>query len=138
MASAQQVYTETNQALKTLSDVWECMLKVITQVSAAAASSFTLEPDLDQLQKTRKEYEALMTELKTKVAWIQEHHQPIKKDQDIQRDNQLDPALIKEQQDLRQTSQNVSNQLKEILGQSYSLQFQIDMLLSASHDQPTQ
>ncbi|ORZ24377.1 hypothetical protein BCR42DRAFT_402812 [Absidia repens] len=109
MASSQQVYTETNQALQNLSEVWECMLKVITQVSAAAASSFTMEPDLDQLQKTRKEYETLMTELKTKVAWIQEHHQSPKKDEDIQRDDQVDPALLKEQQDLRQVTSAQKN-----------------------------
>ncbi|KAI8339507.1 hypothetical protein BC941DRAFT_420673 [Chlamydoabsidia padenii] len=132
MTTSQQVYTETNQALDTLSDVWESMLKVLKEVSAAAATSLTMEPDLDQLQKTRKEYEALMAQLKTKVAWIQDHRLEHKQDMDQE---ELDPSLLKEQQQLRQTSQNVSNQLKQILSQSYSLQFQIDMLLSASHDQ---
>ncbi|KAI8099625.1 uncharacterized protein BX664DRAFT_355030 [Halteromyces radiatus] len=134
--STQQVYTETNEALDTLSEVWESMLKVLNQVSAAAASSFTLDPDLDQLSKTRKEYEALLTRLKTKVAWIQDNRPYNNKQQ--QEQQQLDPLLLEEQQQLRQSSQAVSDQLKDILSQSYALQFQIDMLLSASHDQPIQ
>jgi DNA repair ATPase RecN len=99
MTSSQQVYTQTNEALDTLSDVWESMLKVLTEVSAAAASSFTMEPDLDQLQKTRKEYEALLTQLKTKVAWIQEHWTESK--QDVQQAD-LDPSLVEEHEQLQQ------------------------------------
>ncbi|SAM03885.1 hypothetical protein [Absidia glauca] len=99
MTSSQQVYTQTNEALDTLSDVWESMLKVLTEVSAAAASSFTMEPDLDQLQKTRKEYEALLTQLKTKVAWIQDHWTESK--QDVQQAD-LDPSLVEEHDQLQQ------------------------------------
>lgn len=71
MPSSIEVYNHTNDALDTLSNLWQTILQIIQAVSVASASSLTAEPDLAKLQKTRKEYETLMNSLKTKVEWLQ-------------------------------------------------------------------
>ncbi|CAO3624235.1 unnamed protein product [Cunninghamella blakesleeana] len=132
----QQVNNETTQALQLLSQVKETMLKLLSQMSTASMNSLTVEPDLEQLQKYRKEYETLMTQLKTKVNWIQEHQQEVShKDNN---NSELEQTLLEEQQQLQQTSRNISDKLKHILSQTYALQLQTDVLLSASYNQPVQ
>jgi hypothetical protein len=68
--STVEVYNNANEALDTLSNLWQTMLQIIQAVSAASASSLTVEPDLAKLQKARKDFEQLITLLKTKVAWL--------------------------------------------------------------------
>lgn len=69
--SSTQIYDNANQALVTLSNLWQTMLQIIQTVSDASASSLTVEPDLVQLQKTRKEYEQLVSSLKTTLTWLE-------------------------------------------------------------------
>ncbi|KAI8088121.1 hypothetical protein BDF21DRAFT_211233 [Thamnidium elegans] len=69
--SSAQVYDNANQALITLSNLWQTMLQIIQTVSDASASSLTVEPDLVQLQKSRKEYEQLVSSLKTTITWLE-------------------------------------------------------------------
>lgn len=71
--SSTQVYDSANQALVTLSNLWQTMLQIIQTVSDASASSLTVEPDLVQLQKTRKEYEHLVSSLKTTLTWLEDN-----------------------------------------------------------------
>ncbi|KAI9303300.1 hypothetical protein BJ944DRAFT_165678 [Cunninghamella echinulata] len=135
---SQQVYREANQALQLLSQVKETMLNLLTQMSAASKASITVEPDLEQLQKYRKEYESLMAQLKSKVSWIQENQVHLKQDEGTTYEKEVDQALLEEQQQVQQASRNITEKLKHILSQSYALQLQTDTLLSASYNQPVQ
>lgn len=71
--STVEIYNKANESLDTLSNLWQTMLQIIQAVSLASAASLTVEPDLAKLQKTRKEYEQLMTTLKTNVAWLEKN-----------------------------------------------------------------
>lgn len=71
--STVEIYSKANESLDTLSNLWQTMLQIIQAVSLASAASLTVEPDLAKLQKTRKEYEQLMTTLKTNVAWLEKN-----------------------------------------------------------------
>lgn len=69
--SSAEVYNNANEALVTLSNLWQTMLQIIQTVSDASASSLTVEPDLVQLQKARKAYEQLISSLKSTVTWLE-------------------------------------------------------------------
>jgi hypothetical protein len=69
--SSVEVYNNANEALITLSNLWQTMLQIIQAVSNASASSLTVEPDLVQLQKSRKDYEQLVTSLNATITWLE-------------------------------------------------------------------
>lgn len=71
--STVEIYNKANDSLDTLSNLWQTMLQIIQAVSSASAASLTVEPDLAKLQKTRKEYEQLMTTLKSNVEWLEKN-----------------------------------------------------------------
>lgn len=71
--SSVDVYNNANEALKTLSNLWQAMLQLISAVSDASASSLTVEPDLVKHQKSRKEYEELKTSLNATIAWLEKN-----------------------------------------------------------------
>jgi hypothetical protein len=74
--STSDVYNNANEALDTLSNLWQKMLEIIQAVSAASASSLTNEPDLVKSQQTRLEYVKLLESLKEKVAWLENNKLP--------------------------------------------------------------
>lgn len=76
MSATKDVYDNANEALNTLSNLWQTMLQIIQAVSAASASSLTVEPDLVSLQKARKEYEELLASLNQKVQWLEKNKLP--------------------------------------------------------------
>ncbi|GAA5816254.1 hypothetical protein MFLAVUS_009780 [Mucor flavus] len=128
--SSTQVYDSANQALVTLSNLWQTMLQIIQTVSDASASSLTVEPDLVQLQKTRKEYEQLVSSLKTTLTWLEANklkHVESIDSPDLQ-------ESIQEHERLQEKSFVVSDKLKRMLNQSYALQFQLEMLFTSSQD----
>ncbi|GAA5806551.1 hypothetical protein EDC94DRAFT_663118 [Helicostylum pulchrum] len=128
--SSTQIYDNANQALVTLSNLWQTMLQIIQTVSDASASSLTVEPDLVQLQKTRKEYEQLVSSLKTTLTWLEANQ--LKQVESI---NSPDlQESIQEHEQLQEKSFIVSNKLKRMLNQSYALQFQLEMLFTSSQD----
>ncbi|CDH50307.1 predicted protein [Lichtheimia corymbifera JMRC:FSU:9682] len=126
------LYNQSSDALSTLGDVWDKILAVMQSVSEAASESLRSEPNLVQLQKDRRELDALFDTLKKQVAWIQENKSALNTIQDTP-DNEIEQEL-KEQKELRETSDRLSDQIKRLLSQSYALQFQTDMLLASSHD----
>ncbi|KAJ8663209.1 hypothetical protein O0I10_001386 [Lichtheimia ornata] len=126
------LYNQSSDALSTLGDVWDKILAVVQSVSEAASESLRSEPNLVQLQKDRRELDALFDTLKKQVAWIQENKSALNTIQDTP-DNEIEQEL-KEQKELRETSDRLSDQIKRLLSQSYALQFQTDMLLASSHD----
>lgn len=71
--SSVDVYNNANEALKTLSNLWQAMLQLIQAVSDASASSLTVEPDLAKHQRSRKEYEELKISLHTAIAWLEKN-----------------------------------------------------------------
>ncbi|CDS13625.1 hypothetical protein LRAMOSA05801 [Lichtheimia ramosa] len=126
------LYSQSSDALCTLGDVWDKTLALMQSVSEAASDSLRSEPNLVQLQKDRRELDALFDTLKKQVAWIQENKSTLNTIQDTP-DDELEQEL-KEQKELRETSDRLSDQIKRLLSQSYALQFQTDMLLASSHD----
>ncbi|KAI8992672.1 hypothetical protein BDB01DRAFT_446075 [Pilobolus umbonatus] len=126
--SNREVYQKVNVAIETLSNLWESMLKMIQAVSAASASSLTVEPDLIQLQKVRKHYEQLLTSLRSTVNWLENNE--IKAASSSNYKNIV--LLEKEQAGLKEESERVTTQLKGMISQSYALQFQMEMFLSSS------
>ncbi|KAI8068052.1 hypothetical protein BC940DRAFT_346816 [Gongronella butleri] len=135
MAISEQLFQESQEALYVLADVWESMLKVLEQAAQASASSFTDEPNLDDLQRCRQTYEGHLKRLKTKLAWIQDNRQTLNDKQHVERD---DPALVEKQQQLRQRAQDLSDRLKQLLGDSSSLQFELDVILASTDYHPVQ
>ncbi|KAG2232813.1 hypothetical protein INT48_005681 [Thamnidium elegans] len=128
--SSAQVYDNANQALITLSNLWQTMLQIIQTVSDASASSLTVEPDLVQLQKSRKEYEQLVSSLKTTITWLEANQ--LKQVESI--DSPDLQESIREHEQLQEKSVIVSDKLKRMLNQSYALQFQLEMLFTSSQD----
>ncbi|KAG0164961.1 hypothetical protein DFQ30_009157 [Apophysomyces sp. BC1015] len=129
MPTSAEIYSKSNESLDTLSDLWESMLTILQIVSATSAKSLTAEPDLAAIQKARRDYEALLTKLKSSTEWLDANN--------IVQDNPTTvDHLCEEQADLRKESAILSDQLKRLLSQSYALQFQINILLASSHDQP--
>ncbi|KAL7312103.1 hypothetical protein PS15m_007904 [Mucor circinelloides] len=129
--STVEIYNKANESLDTLSDLWQTMLQIIQAVSLASAASLTVEPDLAKLQKTRKEYEQLMTTLKTNVAWL-EKNQVNESELDVETETYTSGLV--EQDILQKESTRVNDQLKRLLNQSYALQFQLEMLFTSSQD----
>ncbi|KAI9267945.1 hypothetical protein BDA99DRAFT_535470 [Phascolomyces articulosus] len=130
----EKVYQESNNALDTLSNIWESTLTLLRAITDASSNSLRAEPDLMQLQKHRKDLDALFEQLKTQATWLQENKEKIGKLGANELNPELDQAL-EEQRVLRQESIQLSDQLKQLLSQSYALQFQMDMLLASCHDQ---
>lgn len=97
--AASEVNTNVNEALVTLSNLWQKMLQIIQAVSATSASSLTVEPDLVALQKIRKEYEQLMTSLKTTAAWLKANELQTPADESMATDD-LERLLV-EQDELK-------------------------------------
>ncbi|KAG1115242.1 hypothetical protein G6F42_013984 [Rhizopus arrhizus] len=129
--STVEIYSKANESLDTLSNLWQTMLQIIQAVSLASAASLTVEPDLAKLQKTRKEYEQLMTTLKTNVAWL-EKNQLNESELDVETETYTSGLV--EQDILQKESTRVNDQLKRLLNQSYALQFQLEMLFTSSQD----
>ncbi|KAL7325209.1 hypothetical protein PS15p_207725 [Mucor circinelloides] len=129
--STVEIYNKANESLDTLSNLWQTMLQIIQAVSLASAASLTVEPDLAKLQKTRKEYEQLMTTLKTNVAWL-EKNQVNESELDVETETYTSGLV--EQDILQKESTRVNDQLKRLLNQSYALQFQLEMLFTSSQD----
>lgn len=94
-----EVNTIVNEALITLSNLWQKMLQIIQAVSATSASSLTVEPDLVALQKIRKEYEQLMTSLKTTATWLKANELQTPADESMATD-ELEGLLV-EQDELK-------------------------------------
>ncbi|KAI8879002.1 hypothetical protein K501DRAFT_227394 [Backusella circina FSU 941] len=127
MATATEVYEKSNQALETLSNLWQSMLDIIQAVSASSAASLTAEPDLAGLQNARKEYEQLVSTLKTLTTWLDENKLDVNREQE-----ETNSELLQEQDQLKQEAAHVSDKLKRMISQSYALQFQIELYLSSS------
>jgi hypothetical protein len=104
-----QVYNNANDALNTLSNLWQTMLQIIQAVSAASASSLTAEPDLAKLQKTRKEYETLMNSLKAKVEWLQANQL---KQNELELETENYKSDLKEQEELQLVSRSIVDLIK--------------------------
>ncbi|KAI9491075.1 hypothetical protein BDB00DRAFT_874760 [Zychaea mexicana] len=130
-----KVYQESNSALDTLSSVWEATLDLLRVITEASSNSMRSEPNLMQLQKHRKSLDALLDQLKTQSTWLQENKDKANRTEAVESNPGLDQAL-QEQRELRQESIQLSDQLKQLLSQSYALQFQMDMLLASCHDHP--
>lgn len=94
------LYNQSSDALSTLGDVWDKILAVVQSVSEAASESLRSEPKLVQLQKDRRELDALFDTLKKQVAWIQENKSALNTIQDTP-DNEIEQEL-KEQKELRE------------------------------------
>lgn len=94
------LYNQSSDALSTLGDVWDKILAVVQSVSEAASESLRSEPNLVQLQKDRRELDALFDTLKKQVAWIQENKSALNTIQDTP-DNEIEQEL-KEQKELRE------------------------------------
>ncbi|OAD06743.1 hypothetical protein MUCCIDRAFT_107330 [Mucor lusitanicus CBS 277.49] len=107
------------------------MLQIIQAVSSASAASLTVEPDLAKLQKTRKEYEQLMTTLKSNVEWLEKNEV---NENELDLETEAYTSGLVEQEALRKESTRVNDQLKRLLNQSYALQFQLEMLFTSSQD----
>jgi hypothetical protein len=97
MASATEIYEKSNQALETLSNLWQSMLNIIQAVSASSAASLTAEPDLAGLQNARKEYQHLVSTLKTLTTWLDENKLVNKEQQE-----EASSELLQEQDQLKQ------------------------------------
>ncbi|KAG2227150.1 hypothetical protein INT45_003880 [Circinella minor] len=131
----EKVYNESNNALDTLSNIWESTLTLLRAITEASSNSLRAEPDLMQLQKLRKDLDALLEKLKGQATWLQDNKDKVGRKEG---ENELNPELnqaLEEQRALRQESIQLSDQLKQLLSQSYALQFQMDMLLASCHDQ---
>ncbi|CAO3609403.1 unnamed protein product [Mucor fragilis] len=129
--STVEIYNKANGSLDTLSNLWQTMLQIIQEVSLASAASLTVEPDLAKLQKTRKEYEQLMTTLKSDVAWLEKNKV---KENELDVETEIYTSGLVEQEALQTESTRVNDQLKRLLNQSYALQFQLEMLFTSSQD----
>ncbi|KAL1933151.1 hypothetical protein VTP01DRAFT_8829 [Rhizomucor pusillus] len=137
-ATPQEIYRGCNEALDTLADVWDHMLKLLQNVSQASGKSLRVEPNLTELQQSRRDLDNLFAKLKSSATWLQEHKQALDGSRvmtDTTGQQQLHSA-IREQDQLRQESIRVSEQVKALLSQSYALQFQLDMLLASCQDHP--
>ncbi|CAO3610832.1 unnamed protein product [Mucor hiemalis] len=110
--TASEVNTNVNEALATLSNLWQKMLQIIQAVSATSASSLTVEPDLVGLQKIRKEYEQLMASLKTTATWSKANELQSPADESITID-ELE-SLLTEQDELKKEFDRVTDQLKRM------------------------
>ncbi|KAI9323206.1 hypothetical protein BX666DRAFT_1884295 [Dichotomocladium elegans] len=138
------IYTHSNKALDTLGEVWDTFLVLIQAVSEASNNVHRAEPNLVQLQKDRRALDALLATLKSQVEWIQTHDHA--ENQQVQDNNNNKPKddddaaelapLLQQQAELATESARLSDQIKRLLSQSYSLQFQMDMLMASSHDPP--
>ncbi|KAI8142472.1 hypothetical protein BJV82DRAFT_669620 [Fennellomyces sp. T-0311] len=129
-----KVYQESNNALDTLSSIWDTMLTLLRAITEASNNSLRAEPDLVQLQKHRKDLDALLEKLKTQASWLQQNKNELDHSANDVSRPELD-RVLQEQNALRQESIQLSEQLKRLLSQSYALQFQMDMLLASCHDQ---
>ncbi|KAI9247855.1 hypothetical protein BY458DRAFT_536669 [Sporodiniella umbellata] len=124
--SSSQVYEHANDALLTLTSLWETMLKIIRSVSTASGSSLTVEPNLVELQKSRKEFERLTKLLQTTTAWLEQHERPKKAPEQT---NSADWQLLsKENEEAVKEADSVNEQLRQLLDKSYTLQLQMEML----------
>ncbi|GAN06633.1 hypothetical protein MAM1_0130d06120 [Mucor ambiguus] len=129
--SAVEIYNKANNSLDTLSNLWQTMLQIIQAVSSASAASLTVEPDLAKLQETRKEYEQLMTTLKSDVEWLEKNKV---NENELDLETETYKLGLVEQEVLQKESTRVNDQLKRLLNQSYALQFQLEMLFTSSQD----
>lgn len=100
------LYNQSSDALCTLGDVWDKTLALMQSVSEAASESLRNEPNLVQLQKDRRELDALFDTLKKQVAWIQENKSTLNTIQDTP-DDELEQEL-KEQKELREVCGRVA------------------------------
>lgn len=100
------LYSQSSDALCTLGDVWDKTLALMQSVSEAASESLRNEPNLVQLQKDRRELDALFDTLKKQVAWIQENKSTLNTIQDTP-DDELEQEL-KEQKELREVCGRVA------------------------------
>lgn len=98
MVSATEYYNKSTGALDTLSDIWQSMLQILQDVSAASASSLTVEPDLIKLQKARKDYEQLLVTLKAAIEWLQSNQL---NEEDLQSETEIYKTSLQEQTTLQ-------------------------------------
>ncbi|KAK4509031.1 uncharacterized protein ATC70_007380 [Mucor velutinosus] len=129
--STAEIYNKANNSLNTISNLWQSMLQIIQAVSSASAASLTVEPDLAKLQKTRKEYEQLMTTLKSDLEWLEKNKV---NESELDLETEAYTSGLVEQEALQKESTRVNDQLKRLLNQSYALQFQLEMLFTSSQD----
>lgn len=99
MATAREVYDKSTDALNTLSNIWQSMLQILQDVSAATASSLTVEPDLLKLQKARKDYEQLLNSLGSTLEWLQLNQL---NEEELGLETDIYKAKLKEQAQLQQ------------------------------------
>lgn len=104
--STVEIYNKANGSLDTLSNLWQTMLQIIQEVSLASAASLTVEPDLAKLQKTRKEYEQLMTTLKSDVAWLEKNKV---KENELDVETEIYTSGLVEQEALQTVSSGIHN-----------------------------
>lgn len=103
-ATPQEIYRGCNEALDTLADVWDHMLKLLQNVSQASGKSLRVEPNLTELQQSRRDLDNLFAKLKSSATWLQEHKQALDGSRvmtDTTGQQQLHSA-IREQDQLRQ------------------------------------
>ncbi|KAI7873012.1 hypothetical protein BDF14DRAFT_1877463 [Spinellus fusiger] len=131
------VFNQANAALDNLSSVWDAMMAIIQTTAAAASNSLTKEPDLIALQGARKTYETFINNLTQNTEWLENNMDlmPAGTPDTENSDTPYRRQLLREQEELRKESESLSQKLHKLLSQSYALQFQIDMLLSSSHEQ---
>ncbi|ORY94435.1 hypothetical protein BCR43DRAFT_525652 [Syncephalastrum racemosum] len=122
-------HRQANEALNTLAKAWGSMMTIMQAVADASDQSMRQEPKLADLQQARNDLDALFKQLKSSATALQPHSPKSL----ISRD--ADTASLEEERRLREESARVSDQIKQLLSQSYALQFQMDMLLASSHYQ---
>ena len=126
-----KVYDESNNALDTLSSTWEVTLALLRAIAEASNNSLRAEPDLMQLQKHRKELDALLEKLKTQATWLQDNKNKVgRKEGENETSPELNQAL-EEQRALRQVKEKCDPSLlrKEEQKKSVLLNFIYDFFL---------
>ncbi|KAI8379187.1 uncharacterized protein BYT42DRAFT_317042 [Radiomyces spectabilis] len=129
------VYDECNSALDILAQVGDSVRTLLQIVAGQTAKTLTAEPDLAALQKARKHHDQLLAKLQASAEKLAGYQSAVDSPDAAMTDSSEMESLAKEHEELRKESVSVSNELKEMLSQTYALQFQIDMLLASSRDQ---
>ena len=101
-----KVYNESNNALDTLSSIWEATLTLLRAITEASNNSLRAEPDLMQLQKHRKDLDALLEKLKTQATWLQDNKNKVARDEGENESNSELNQALEEQRALRQVKED--------------------------------
>ncbi|GAB5590938.1 hypothetical protein Unana1_05838 [Umbelopsis nana] len=132
-----EIYQRSNTALETLSQLWNASTDVIKAITDVTASSLRSEPDYQSVQEIKKKHDQVLNSLKNELRWIEENYPKLEFSESLDDEKQTRiKALEQEQQELRAESMKLSAKVKQLLGQSYTLQHHLGLLLTSSEDIP--